>query len=173
MLFRSRQEYDLIISADTLCYFGELTEVAAAACGALRPGGYLAFTVEALDEAQASVGHLLAGHGRYAHARGYLFEFRGRNAAAVGGTDKRSDAGSRDKADGDIFLLENFENADVGDTAGESAAQGKTYGGHIPGDWGGAPASGKLATERLYRVNNSIETLPQFTPALTFTPYAS
>jgi len=69
----ARQEYDLIISADTLCYFGELTEVAAAACGALRPGGYLAFTVEALDEAQASVGHLLAGHGRYAHARGYLY----------------------------------------------------------------------------------------------------
>jgi len=71
-LASTRQEYDLVISADTLCYFGELTEVAAAACHALRPGGYLAFTVEALDEGQTSAGHRLEGHGRYAHARSYL-----------------------------------------------------------------------------------------------------
>jgi predicted TPR repeat methyltransferase len=72
-LASARSEYDLVISADTLCYFGELTEVAAAAYRALRPGGYLAFTVEALDEAQTSAGHRLEGHGRYAHARGYLY----------------------------------------------------------------------------------------------------
>jgi predicted TPR repeat methyltransferase len=68
----AHQEYDLVISADTLCYFGELTEVAAAAYSALRPGGYLAFTVEALNEGLASSGHRLEGHGRYAHARSYL-----------------------------------------------------------------------------------------------------
>jgi predicted TPR repeat methyltransferase len=72
-LASAQQEYDLVISADTLCYFGELTEVAAAACRALRPGGYLAFTVEGLDEGQTAAGHRLEGHGRYAHARSYLY----------------------------------------------------------------------------------------------------
>jgi predicted TPR repeat methyltransferase len=71
-LASAREEYDLIVSADTLCYFGALTEIAAGACCALRPGGYLAFTVEALDEAEASAGHRLEGHARYAHARGYI-----------------------------------------------------------------------------------------------------
>jgi predicted TPR repeat methyltransferase len=71
-LASAREEYDLIISADTLCYFGELTEVAAAAYGALKPGGRLMFTVEALDEAETSASHRLEGTGRYAHARTYL-----------------------------------------------------------------------------------------------------
>ena len=71
-LASAQQEYDLVISADTLCYFGELTEVAVAAYSALKAGGYLAFTVEALDESQGSAGHRLEGHGRYAHARSYL-----------------------------------------------------------------------------------------------------
>ena len=71
-LASARPEYDLIVSADTLCYFGDLTAIAAGAYGALRPGGYLAFTVEALDEAESSVGHRLEGHARYAHARGYI-----------------------------------------------------------------------------------------------------
>jgi predicted TPR repeat methyltransferase len=72
-LASAREEYDLIISADTLCYFGELSEVAAGAYRALRPDGYLAFTVEALDEAQVSAGHRLEGHARYAHARDYIY----------------------------------------------------------------------------------------------------
>ena len=71
-LASAQEEYDLIVSADTLCYFGELTEVAAGAYCALRPGGYLAFTVEALDEAETSAGHRLEGHARYAHTRGYI-----------------------------------------------------------------------------------------------------
>jgi predicted TPR repeat methyltransferase len=71
-LASARQDYDLIISADTLCYFGDLTEIATGAYGALRAGGYLAFTVEALDEAESSAAHRLEGHARYAHARGYI-----------------------------------------------------------------------------------------------------
>jgi predicted TPR repeat methyltransferase len=71
-LSSARKEYDLIISADTLCYFGELTEIAAGAYGALRPCGCLAFTVEALDEAEASAGHRLEDHARYAHTRDYI-----------------------------------------------------------------------------------------------------
>ena len=42
-----RQAYDLIVSADTLCYFGALDQPLSAAASALRPAGRLVFTVEA------------------------------------------------------------------------------------------------------------------------------
>jgi predicted TPR repeat methyltransferase len=60
--------FDLIVSADTLCYFGALQPILAAARGASQPGGWLVFTVEALDE-PASAGYDLRYHGRYAHDR--------------------------------------------------------------------------------------------------------
>lgn len=60
--------FDLVVSADTLCYFGALQPVLAAACSAVRPGGWLVFTVEVLDE-PAAAGHRLLHHGRYAHRR--------------------------------------------------------------------------------------------------------
>jgi predicted TPR repeat methyltransferase len=63
--------FDLIVSADTLVYFGPLEEVLGAAAGALRPGGHIVFTVEqALDD--ASDGFRLNPHGRYSHAEAYL-----------------------------------------------------------------------------------------------------
>ena len=40
--------FDVIVSADTLVYFGPLDDVVAAAASALRPGGRLIFTVEEL-----------------------------------------------------------------------------------------------------------------------------
>ena len=40
--------FDVIVSADTLVYFGQLEDVAAASANALRPGGRLVFTVEEL-----------------------------------------------------------------------------------------------------------------------------
>jgi predicted TPR repeat methyltransferase len=58
--------FDLIVSADTLNYFGELGEVAQAAHGALRVGGTLVFTLEALA-ADAGAAVRLQPHGRYAH----------------------------------------------------------------------------------------------------------
>ncbi|MDD2730224.1 tetratricopeptide repeat protein [Malikia sp.] len=64
--------WDLILSADTLCYFGPLGTVARAARGALRPGGLLAFSVEDAAGKAAPEGHLLNPHGRYAHTEGYL-----------------------------------------------------------------------------------------------------
>jgi predicted TPR repeat methyltransferase len=66
-----RDAFDVVVSADTLCYFGALEGVAGAACGALRPGGQLVFTVEALPEDDGAK-HRLLPHGRYAHARAYL-----------------------------------------------------------------------------------------------------
>lgn len=62
--------YDLIVSADTLCYFGALEAVFAAAHRALRADGTLVFTVELADDAGS--GYRLAPHGRYAHDARYV-----------------------------------------------------------------------------------------------------
>lgn len=61
--------WDAIVSADTLCYFGTLDDVLAAAACALRPGGRLLFTLERHDGSGDS--HL-GPHGRYAHAPTYV-----------------------------------------------------------------------------------------------------
>lgn len=62
--------FDLVVSADTLCYFGGLHAVLADAARALRPGGWVVFTVEAMDEGDAPF--RLALSGRYAHAGAHL-----------------------------------------------------------------------------------------------------
>lgn len=65
------QAFDLIVSADTLVYFGDLEAVFAAAATALRPRGLLIFTLEeAADE--PAVGYRLNPHGRYSHTRAYV-----------------------------------------------------------------------------------------------------
>ncbi len=69
-LGRKPDTYDLICSADTLCYFGELDPVFQAATLALMQGGLLAFTLEDAGD-QTSSWHLNP-HGRYAHGRNYL-----------------------------------------------------------------------------------------------------
>lgn len=63
--------YDLIVSADTLNYFGALPPVFTAAAAALRPGGRLIFTVESAAE-EIPAGFRLNPHGRYSHTDGYL-----------------------------------------------------------------------------------------------------
>jgi predicted TPR repeat methyltransferase len=78
--------YDLVASADTLVYFGDLKPVAAAAAGALRSGGLLIFTVEKADPALHTLrvrepryakrdeyeGFVLQPHGRYCHTEDYV-----------------------------------------------------------------------------------------------------
>ena len=64
--------WNLILSADTLCYFGPLEQVAGAARQALVPGGLLAFSVEDAAAQPAPQGYRLNPHGRYAHQAGYL-----------------------------------------------------------------------------------------------------
>ncbi|TCP09782.1 tetratricopeptide repeat protein [Caldimonas thermodepolymerans] len=76
-------EWDLVVSVDTLCYFGDLRAVTAAACEALRPGGFLVFTVEALVDGQGSAGFRLNPHGRYSHAAGYVREVLAQAGLAV------------------------------------------------------------------------------------------
>jgi predicted TPR repeat methyltransferase len=66
------EAFDVIVSADTLCYFGPLEDVVAAAAEALRPGGRLIFTVESMSDEGFDAGYFLSHHGRYTHARAYL-----------------------------------------------------------------------------------------------------
>ena len=74
------QEFDLIVSADTLCYFGALEQALTGAAGALRPGGRIVFTVErAADDVTA---YHLDPTGRYSHAENYV-----RQVLAASGLD--------------------------------------------------------------------------------------
>jgi predicted TPR repeat methyltransferase len=64
--------FDLIVSADTLVYFGDLKGVFAALAGALRPHGLLVFTLEQAVAASADVDYHLELHGRYSHSHAYV-----------------------------------------------------------------------------------------------------
>jgi predicted TPR repeat methyltransferase len=69
---RSRErQFDAIVSADTLVYFGALEEPLSAAHRALQNDGVLVFTVESLPET-ASQDYRLEAHGRYSHNKQYL-----------------------------------------------------------------------------------------------------
>ena len=74
------QEFDLIVSADTLCYFGALDEAIAGAASALRPGGRIVFTVERAAEDVRE--YHLDSTGRYTHAERYV-----RDALTAAGLD--------------------------------------------------------------------------------------
>ncbi|MEY8689208.1 MAG: tetratricopeptide repeat protein [Leptothrix sp. (in: b-proteobacteria)] len=86
----SPAQWDVIVSADTLCYFGDLQPVMRTAAESLRPGGTLVFTVEALEGAgtvqpgpdQAGTFHIQP-HGRYAHAGAYLADALGQAGLQV------------------------------------------------------------------------------------------
>ncbi|MEP6504093.1 MAG: methyltransferase [Betaproteobacteria bacterium] len=60
------EAFDVVVSADTLNYFGEHAAVFAAARAALRAGGTLVFTLEALP-ADDDARYRLMESGRYAH----------------------------------------------------------------------------------------------------------
>jgi predicted TPR repeat methyltransferase len=71
-LRESRGTFDLIVSADTLVYFGGLEDVLAAATEALRPSGLLIFTLEHAAGDGATLDYRLELHGRYSHSRRYV-----------------------------------------------------------------------------------------------------
>jgi predicted TPR repeat methyltransferase len=86
--------FDVIVSADTLCYFGDLAPVIAAAASALRSRGWLAFTVERADDVDD---YRINPHGRYSHARDYverLLDAAGFGALDVAPAVLRREAGS-------------------------------------------------------------------------------
>jgi predicted TPR repeat methyltransferase len=59
--------FDVILAADVLIYFGDLTDLASAMTTALRPGGLLLFSIERADE-----NHPLLTSGRFAHDPAYI-----------------------------------------------------------------------------------------------------
>ena len=63
-------EFDVIVSADTLVYFGDLADVVDAGARALCDGGVMIFTLEEMEhDGQMFALH---SHGRYAHAPEYV-----------------------------------------------------------------------------------------------------
>jgi len=86
-LRRHQGAIDLIASADTLVYFGDLSEVTAATANALRADGLFVFTVERAADADAPDGYRLNPHGRYSHAHDYLVRALG--AAGFAAPDLR------------------------------------------------------------------------------------
>lgn len=64
--------YDVVVSADTLVYFGALEAVVGAAARALRAGGLLVFTVEELRDGGLDGDYRIDTHGRYSHRREYV-----------------------------------------------------------------------------------------------------
>jgi predicted TPR repeat methyltransferase len=70
-LNQSEAVFDVIVSADVLCYFGDLSPALGASARALKPGGHLIFTVETLD-AEQEVVYQLNAHGRYSHGQHYV-----------------------------------------------------------------------------------------------------
>ena len=67
-----QSDCDLIVSADTLCYFGSLDAVLRAAAGALRDDGHLMFTVEHAQPEDTPQGFRINPHGRYSHTERYV-----------------------------------------------------------------------------------------------------
>ena len=66
---RYHEHFDLIVSIDTLIYFGDLSRVLEVMHDALKYGGYLVFTLECSEQA---AGFELCQSGRYAHSRDYV-----------------------------------------------------------------------------------------------------
>ena len=70
-LHANRGAFDVVVSADTLVYFGDLGEVIPAAAAAMREEGVLVFTLEDASD-ESPVPYHIDSHGRYAHRRDYV-----------------------------------------------------------------------------------------------------
>ena len=64
--------FDLIVSSDTIVYFGDLKDIVSAFARALRPNGLLVFTLEHAVGDSDDVDYRLELHGRYSHAQAYV-----------------------------------------------------------------------------------------------------
>ena len=71
-LGRNAAQFDLIISADTLIYFGDLSALLSHAANALSPAGWFAFTVEKTDDDADVLGYRLNPNTRYSHSKAYV-----------------------------------------------------------------------------------------------------
>ncbi|MEO8278220.1 MAG: tetratricopeptide repeat protein [Ideonella sp.] len=86
-LQRGHDLYDIVVSADTLIYFGDLDPVFAGLQQSMREGGVLAATLEVL--AEDGIDHVLTVSGRYAHSGVYLRGLIERHGLQIGSLSKR------------------------------------------------------------------------------------
>ena len=70
-LRESPDQWEVVLSADTLCYFGDLQPLMRAAGTSVRAHGTLVFTVEVLEEDQG-LPFRIQPNGRYAHTRSHV-----------------------------------------------------------------------------------------------------
>ena len=80
--------FDLVVSADTLVYFGDLVPVVTAGARTLRAGGMLVFTVEDAGRDGSGEGFHLHPHGRYSHREDYVRQVLGAAGLEVRGMEK-------------------------------------------------------------------------------------
>jgi len=88
--------WDIVLSADTLIYFGDLMPVLSAAHAALRPGGWLAFTLEVLEGDGDRLE--LSASGRYRHTRACverMLSAAGFAGASIAGESLRKELGKQ------------------------------------------------------------------------------
>jgi predicted TPR repeat methyltransferase len=64
--------FDLVVAADVLCYFGDLSAAFTRARGVLAPGGCFGCSLEAASESNCGQSVVLRAHGRYQHQRAYI-----------------------------------------------------------------------------------------------------
>jgi predicted TPR repeat methyltransferase len=76
-------QFDVIVSADTFCYFGELESVIKAAATALRQSGHLIFTVEESAAKDTMLDFRLTPSGRYSHTKEYIERVLQKNGLTV------------------------------------------------------------------------------------------
>lgn len=70
------EHFDLVVSADTLCYFGDLSAALSAAQRSLTRQGHLIFSLE-FDSEEATedmIGYRIEPHGRYCHQEAYALK---------------------------------------------------------------------------------------------------
>ncbi len=64
--------FDVIVAADVLCYFGDLSTAFARAGAALTSHGHFACSLEAAEAGEEGAPFVLRAHGRYQHTRAYV-----------------------------------------------------------------------------------------------------
>jgi predicted TPR repeat methyltransferase len=101
-LRRSESQFDLIVAADVLIYFGDLAPIFSGAASALRSGGILAVSTES----GSNTGYRLQPSGRFAHAVEYVRSCAGNNFEELAfiETTIRLDASGR--LPGNIFIFQ-------------------------------------------------------------------
>lgn len=106
--------FDVVLSADTLIYFGDMAELLRAARGALRDGGWLVFSAESWDGDGFDIGV----SGRYRHSPGYMHAAltrAGFTVTELGAGQVRNEGGQ--PVDGLIIVAQAVEAAAVADAA--------------------------------------------------------